>query len=83
MGGIVRLFTRESVALLAVASALGWPLAWWAMDRWLADFAYRIELGAGALVASTGLALVLAVVVVASRSLGAALRSPVHTLRYK
>ncbi|MDE2830085.1 MAG: ABC transporter permease, partial [Gemmatimonadota bacterium] len=45
---VVRLLSREFVLLVGIANVLAWPVAYWAMSKWLSDFAYRIELGIGA-----------------------------------
>src|SRR5690606_30957491 len=43
--GIVLLLTLRFSGLVLLANLLAWPLAWFAMQRWLAAFTYRIELG--------------------------------------
>ncbi|NKB69291.1 MAG: FtsX-like permease family protein [Candidatus Latescibacteria bacterium] len=80
---IVGLFGRELALSLAAASLVGWAMAWWAMERWLADFAYRIELGPAPFLVGAAIALGLAMIVVVAQSAGTALRPPVETLRYE
>ena len=41
---ILLLLSREFLLLLGVAILISWPLAWYMMNRWLQNFAYRIEL---------------------------------------
>ncbi len=79
---IVTLLGRDSLSLLVIACAVGWPAAWWMMEGWLEGFAYRIDLGPLPFLAGTSIALVLALVVVVSQSAGAAMRSPVVALRH-
>ena len=69
--------------MLVVGSFVGWPLAWWMMDKWLSAFAYRVELEPLPFLAGTAIAFGLAVVVVVSQSGAAAVRSPVDALRYE
>jgi putative ABC transport system permease protein len=49
---IVQLFTTEFAVLVAIANVVAWPVAYILMRRWLDGFAYRIELGPFAFVAS-------------------------------
>src|SRR5690606_40784639 len=41
--GIVTLLSKDFVKLVCLAIVIASPLAWWAMNKWLEDFAYRIE----------------------------------------
>jgi putative ABC transport system permease protein len=59
------------------------PLAYYAMNRWLADFAYRVEIGLGVFVLAGLLALVIAWLTVSYQSIKAALANPVESLRYE
>src|SRR5690606_34282092 len=44
-GGIVKLISKDFLLLVVIAAAIAFPVAWYAMDRWLQDFAYRINIG--------------------------------------
>jgi putative ABC transport system permease protein len=83
VGDIVRLFTVEFGALVVGASLLAWSIAYLSMQRWLAGFAYRIELGPFAFIASASLALVIATLTVAGVATRAARAKPVTALRYE
>jgi putative ABC transport system permease protein len=80
---VVRLFTAEFGALVLVANVVAWPIAYFAMQRWLAGFAYRIELGPAVFVASALLALAIATLTVAAVASRAARARPVDSLRYE
>jgi putative ABC transport system permease protein len=80
---IVRLLTTEFAALVLVANVIAWPVAYFAMQRWLSVFAYRIELEPFVFVASAMLALVVAMLTVATVATRAARAKPVATLRYE
>ena len=45
ISNIVSMLSKEFMVLVLIASALAIPLAWWAMNKWLQDFAYRINIG--------------------------------------
>ena len=68
---------------LLVAVLIAAPVAWFAMDRWLDGFAYRIELGPGLFLLAGGLALAVAVVTVSAQALRAATADPVRSLRHE
>jgi putative ABC transport system permease protein len=79
--GIIRLFLREYLPLLLVAGLAATPLAWWIMNRWLSDYATRIEITVWPfVVAMAGLGVVMVILIVA-RTMGAALANPVKSLK--
>jgi putative ABC transport system permease protein len=67
--------------LVLIASALAIPLAWWAMDKWLQDFAFRINIAWWIFIAAGVIALMIALVTVSSQAIKAALSNPVNSLR--
>jgi putative ABC transport system permease protein len=79
--GLVALVSREFLGLVLVAFVLAVPLAFWAMSRWLEDFAYRITLGPGIFLLAGGLALAIAMLTVGYHALRAASADPVQSLR--
>jgi putative ABC transport system permease protein len=83
VGDIVRLFTVEFGSLVLLANLLAWPTAYILMQRWLATFTYRIELGATVFLASGLLALLIASITVAAVASRAARAKPVTALRYE
>jgi putative ABC transport system permease protein len=83
VGDIVRLFTFEFGSLVLLANLLAWPAAYVLMQRWLATFSYRIELGVTVFVASGVLALLIASITVAAVASRAARAKPVKALRYE
>ncbi|GAB4031404.1 ABC transporter permease [Spirosoma gilvum] len=80
-GNILWLFGKEFIRLLVAAFVLAAPLAWWAMNEWLATFVYRIEPGAGIFGLAMLVTLIVALLTVGFRSVKAALMNPVKTLR--
>ncbi|MGA1198175.1 MAG: FtsX-like permease family protein, partial [Candidatus Latescibacterota bacterium] len=83
VGGIVMLLSRDFVKLVLIANVIAWPVAYWAMRDWLANFAYRIDLGWEVFVLSGGLALVIALLTVGYQAWKAARANPVDALRYE
>ena len=83
VANIVKLFAAEFGVLVLIANVVAWPVAYFAMQRWLSGFAYRIELGPFVFIVSGLLALVVATVTVAVVASRAARAQPVATLRYE
>lgn len=79
--GILWLFGKEYTRLILIAFVLASPLAWWVMDAWLQDYAYRISIGAGIFVVSLLVTFGVAIVTVGIQSARAALANPVSALR--
>ena len=83
MGQVVLLLCRESIVLVGISILLALPVAWYSMDRWLQDFAYRIELGPGIFLLGGALALAIALLTVSYQAVKAATANPVEALRYE
>jgi putative ABC transport system permease protein len=78
---IVILLSKDFVLLVLVASLVAFPLAWWGLNKWLQDFAYRIDVPWLAFVAAALLALIVALATVSFQAIKAALMNPVKSLR--
>ena len=80
---ILSLLSREFLVLVAVASVIACPVAYYAMERWLQDFAYRIDPGVGTFVLGGVLMLAVVLLAVGSQAMRAARANPVDALRYE
>ncbi|HEX9654004.1 MAG TPA: FtsX-like permease family protein [bacterium] len=83
LGQIVLLFSRDFAKLTMFANIVAWPIAYFAMQEWLQDFAYRTDLAWWVFLLSGGLALVIALLSVSFQAVKAALANPVDSLRYE
>ena len=79
--GLVGLLSRDFIILVAIAALIAFPVAWWALNKWLQDFAYRISIEWWVFIAAAVIALVIALVTVGVQAIKAALANPVKSLR--
>jgi len=78
---IVLLLSRHFIRLVLIANLIAWPLAFWAIHRWLEDYAYRIAISWWVFIAAGVAALLIALVTVSLLAIKAALANPVKSLR--
>ncbi|GAB3758343.1 ABC transporter permease [Spirosoma pomorum] len=81
VASIVALLAGDFLKLVLVAIVVASPLAWYAMNQWLSDFAYRIDMPWWVFILSGLLAVLIAFVTISFRSVKAALMNPVKSLR--
>lgn len=80
---IVLMLSREFARWVLVADLIAWPVAYIAMQRWLAGFAYRTPLRPAVFVLAGILTLGIALLTVGYQSIRAAASDPVECLRYE
>jgi len=81
--GLVLLLSKEFTVLVVIAFVLAAPLAWYVMDGWLQDFAYRSPIGAVVFLVSGGISVFIAWLTVGLQTARTAYRNPVESLRYE
>ena len=81
VSGIVRLLSKEFLKLVIIASVIAFPLAWWLMNYWLQDFAYRINISWWIFFAAGTLAVLIALATISFQAIKAAVANPVKSLR--
>ncbi|NEU69248.1 FtsX-like permease family protein [Spirosoma agri] len=79
--GIIQLLAKDFVQLVIIAIVIAVPIAWWSMNQWLQDFAYRIDIQWWVFALAGLLALAIALLTVSFQSIKAALMNPVKSLR--
>ncbi len=80
---ILSMLLKEFTRWILLAAIFACPIAYWAMNRWLQNYAYRIEIEWWPFVIATGLAFVIAILTVSYQSIKAATANPVESLRYE
>ncbi|WP_426667135.1 ABC transporter permease [Mucilaginibacter sp. McL0603] len=78
---IVSLLSVDFLKMVVIASIIAFPIAWWAMNKWLQDFAYRISLSWWIFLLAACIALVIALITVSMQAIKAAMANPVKSLR--
>ncbi|MFB5944469.1 ABC transporter permease [Albibacterium profundi] len=81
VSGIATMLSKDFIKPVFLAILIASPIAWWAMNKWLEDFAYRIEIQWW-MFALAGLgAILIALITVSSQAIKAAIANPVDSLR--
>ena len=83
VSNIVVLFSKEFSKWVLLANIIGWPVAYFAMTKWLANFAYRTSLNLWIFFLAGALAFFIALLTVSYHSIKAAVADPVKALRYE
>ncbi|MCU0428287.1 MAG: FtsX-like permease family protein [Candidatus Kapabacteria bacterium] len=78
---IIGLLSKDFLKLVGISIVIAIPLSYWASQRWLQDFAFRVELGVSVFVFAGLLAIAIAFLTVAGQSWRAARQNPVSSLR--
>ncbi len=81
ISSITALVARNFLQLVIIAIILAAPLAWWAANKWLQNFAYRIPVHAYVFVITALITVLIALCTVGYHTVKAALRNPVESLR--
>jgi putative ABC transport system permease protein len=79
--GIVGLLSKDFLKLVVIALVIASPIAWYAMNKWLQDFYYRIDIEWWVFAVAGVLAVAIAFLTVSFQSMKAALMNPVKSLR--
>ncbi|MGD8460850.1 MAG: ABC transporter permease [Desulfobacterales bacterium] len=80
---IIVLLLKEFTKLILLANVIAWPIAFFTMNRWLQNYAYRIEIGLSAFVLAGLIVLVIALLTAGYQAIKAARANPVDALRYE
>ena len=81
VNNIVVLLSKDFTNLILIAFLIAVPAGYFVMNRWLENFAYRVDIGVGIFVAAGGTSLIIVLLAVGYQSIRAALANPVDSLR--
>jgi hypothetical protein len=80
---ILLLLSKEFAKWVLIANIIAWPVAYYAMNRWLQGYAYRINIALWSFVLAAALALAIAIITVSYQAVRAATAHPADALRYE
>lgn len=83
INSILLLLSKKIITWVLIANVIAIPFAYYLMNKWLEDFAYRIEISWWIFVLSGGIALSIALVTVSFQAIKAAIANPVDSLKYE
>ncbi len=83
VSGVVLLLNKEFTKWVLIANIIAWPAAYFAMKKWLQNFAYRADIGLGVFIFSAVLVLFVALTTVSYQSFKAAAARPIDSLKYE
>jgi ABC-type antimicrobial peptide transport system permease subunit len=81
VAGIIKMLSLDFVKLVFIAILIASPIAWWAMNKWLEDFVYRIDIEWWMFAVAGMVAVVIALLTVSMQAVKAAVANPVDSLR--
>jgi putative ABC transport system permease protein len=81
IGQISYKLSIDFLKLVGIAILISLPLGWYAMNKWLEDFSYRIEIGWWVLILAALMAVAISILTVSFQSIKAAIANPVKSLR--
>jgi putative ABC transport system permease protein len=78
---IFSILSKDFLKLVVIAAIIAFPLAWWMMDVWLRDFAFRVNIGWWVFVVAGAIATLIALITISYQAIKAAVANPVDNLR--
>jgi len=81
VSNVVALLSKDFLLLVLIACVFAFPVAWWAMNKWLQDFSYRINITWWVFAIAGFAAFMIALITVSFQAFKAAIANPVKSLR--
>ena len=81
VAGIIKLLSKDFLILVILAIVIATPVAWYIMNRWLQDFAYRINISWWMFLIAGLIAIIIALITISFQAIRAATANPVKSLR--
>ena len=78
---VTKMLSKDFIKLVFIACLIAFPLSWWAMNKWLQSFAYRIDISWWIFLAAAVAALFIALLTISFQAIKAAVANPVKSLR--
>lgn len=81
VSSITILLTKDFLKLVGIAFLIAAPIAWWATNQWLQNYAYHIDLNIWLFLFAGGIAVIIALATISVKTIGAAIANPVRSLQ--
>jgi putative ABC transport system permease protein len=81
VAGIVEMLSVDFIKLVVISALIAFPIAWLAMDKWLTNFAYRIDIKWWVFLVAAAISIFIALITTSFQAIRAALMNPVKSLR--
>jgi putative ABC transport system permease protein len=81
VSGIVQLLSKDFLKLVGISILIATPIAWWAMNKWLQSFVYRVTISWWMFALAGLIAIAIALITVSFQAIKAAVANPVKSLR--
>lgn len=81
VGGLVQLLSKDFLKLVGISIIIATPIAWWAMNKWLQSFSYRVAVSWWMFALAGVIAILIVLITVSSQAIKAAVANPVESLR--
>jgi putative ABC transport system permease protein len=78
---VTKMLSKDFIKLVFIACLIAFPLSWWAMNKWLQSFAYRIHISWWIFLAAGIISILIALITVSFQAIKAAVANPVKSLR--
>ena len=79
--GIVNLLSKDFLKLVLIAAIIAFPIAWYTMNKWLQNFAYKINISWWVFAIAGMLAILISLITISFQAIKAAIANPVKSLR--
>jgi putative ABC transport system permease protein len=81
VAGLVQLLSKDFIKLIGISIIIATPIAWWAMNKWLQSFSYRVNISWWMFALAGVIAILIALITVSFQSVKAAIANPITNLR--
>jgi putative ABC transport system permease protein len=81
VGTITALLSKDFLKLVLISGIIAFPISWWAMNSWLSNYAYRIQIQWWVFLLAAIIALLIALFTISFQSIKTALANPIRSLR--
>ncbi|MCP4726026.1 MAG: FtsX-like permease family protein [bacterium] len=83
VNNLVVLLSKDFLALIMISNIIAWPVAYFVMSRWLENYEYRIDMTVLYFIEAGVITVLIAMIIISSQTIKAAVTNPVDSLRYE